>query len=225
MNSYEEGFFLVIANTQPPTPAITLCICPKPPHTKRPVTTNEPHSSTSAHVRTHPNWSSPKVHFDLQLFSALLQSVPGDSAKMTAVHLKQVFLMPFTVHHLCPSNSPMKFDLHICTKLLLSQMFAHVVQLEAKVVHWSSVVVFLKITFIFNWNGNQEAFHHLLQWGKFQDNSYPYRLMNAINTKWQPYVSGKSYSSVLTEKVYITLYIYCTCREITSICITACIMY
>lgn len=73
---------LAFARTLPPITACnnTVYVLDTHPHTKQPVMTNELHSGTCAptHIQVAP---PPKVHFDLQLSSALLQSVPGDSAR------------------------------------------------------------------------------------------------------------------------------------------------
>lgn len=97
----EDGFSLVIADKQAQLAAIILpYACP---HTQRPAMTNDPSWCTCEHVHI---WVvlRPKVHFDLQLSSALLQSIPGDSAKITTVHQKQVFLMPCAIYQHCPSK-------------------------------------------------------------------------------------------------------------------------
>lgn len=98
---HEDGFSLVIADKQEQLTAIILPhACP---HTQRPAMTNEPSWCTCAHVHIRVVLR-PKVHFDLQLSSALLESIPGDSAKITTVHQKQVFLMPCAIYQHCPSK-------------------------------------------------------------------------------------------------------------------------
>lgn len=91
--------FSVIADAQPLITFIIPCMWQTLVHTQDKQWSQMSPIQASGHL--HTSCSSPTVHLDLHLSSALLQSISGDSATL---HRKLAFLYPFTIYHLCPSK-------------------------------------------------------------------------------------------------------------------------